>query len=228
MNAKAILLVILNLFCAVALFGGDLNKPEQEKLRKAFSKGQEFFLIPLYLEGGVRGYTTYEIHENLLPRLKPYRGAGSQPDLSLLRGDKVIIEKINASGDYFELLIKAVEWKTVHFSPRAKFYGTLLLGLPALAATQGDSKFQPDVKLRFFGKSAGVVQTLVAQILSEKKPSSDLKPGMSPDEVLKILGDPSEIINFGNKKTFRYANKEVIFVDEKLTDVVFGDSGVKK
>lgn len=228
MNARASLIVLMFLSSSLPIRGGDLSKQDQQALEKAFPKAQEFFMIPPYLEGGGRGFITYNIHANAPPELKSPGRAGYQPDLRLLRGDKVLIQKVDAKGDYFEIIVKTVAWKTVYFSPKDKLYGAIILGFPGAAAMKGDAKLQPEVKLRFFGTSAEEVQALVAQFLSEKQPSFDLKPGMSPDEVLKVLGDPSEIINFGNKKTFRYANKEVIFVDEKLADVVFGDTGAKK
>jgi hypothetical protein len=56
----------------------------------------------------------------------------------------------------------------------------------------------------------------------------DLNPGMSPDEVRKIVGDPREIINFGNKTTFRFLKFDVVFVDGKLVEVLFRDPGAKK
>jgi len=74
-----------------------------------------------------------------------------------------------------------------------------------MAAGQGEYFLQPQSKLRFFGKSAEDIQFLVAKFLSTEPPTIDLQPGMSPDQVKTILGDPSEIIVFGNKKTFRYA-----------------------
>jgi len=67
MSSRIVLLAIVNLFCACTIFGGDLNKQEQEKLRKSFAKGQQFFLIHQYLEGDVKGLHIYKIRADADP-----------------------------------------------------------------------------------------------------------------------------------------------------------------
>jgi hypothetical protein len=227
MNAKTSNFVVMILFCAVVLFGNDLTKQDQEKLRKAFMKGQAWFLVCPYLEGDVKGLHIYNIRANAAPEFKPSWRDVINPELRLLRGDKVVVESIDARGDYFELRIKSVERKTAHPTSSQRLVGTAILGLPGMAAGQGEYNLQPQSKLRFFGKSAEEIQALVGKFLSSQPPTIDLKPGMSPDEVRQIAGDPTEIIVFGNKKTLRYPNMDVVFVDDKLESVAFRDP-VKK
>lgn len=180
MNARNVCLVILNSFCATVLFGTSLPKQDQEKLRKVFLKGQESFLICPYLEGSVNGLTLYNIRANASPELKSSWRASANPGLRLVRGDRVIIERVNARGDCLELLIKTIKSKTFNATPRERALLTVFLGLPGMAAEQGEFKLQPDVKLRFFGNSADEIQAMVCKYLSSEQPTIDLKPGCLP------------------------------------------------
>jgi hypothetical protein len=219
------------LFRGVALFGADLSKQEQEKLKKFFEKDQSFFLITTYLEGDVKGLHVYNIRSNANPEFVPSWRDVVNPERRLLRGDKITVQSVSLNDKYLELRIKAVEKKSAHATASQRYAITAIGGLPGMAASQGEYSLQPQAKLRFFGKSAEEIQSLVSKFICSKPPTIDLEPGMSSDEVRNVLGDPSEIINFGNKKTFRYVNnsiKEVVFIEDKLSDIIFRESDIKK
>ena len=50
---------------------------------------------------------------------------------------------------------------------------------------------------------------------------TEIKPGMTPDEVRSALGDPDAEVVFGGKKQWAYPGLTVVFVDGKVTDVQF-------
>lgn len=227
MKTRTVVSAIMILFSTVVIFGNDLSKQDQQTLRKAFMKGQKLFLIHPYLEGDIKGLHVYNIRAGADPELKTSWRDVVNPERRLLRGDKVVIESVDARGDYLELRIKTVERKTAHLTSSQRFLGTAVFGLPGMAAGQGEYNLQPQSKLRFFGKSAQEVQTLVSKFISSDPPTLDLQPGMSPDQVRQIAGDPTEIVILGNKKTLRYPNMDVIFVDDKLETVAFRET-VKK
>lgn len=227
MNARTMVLIFISFFWAVVLFGNDLTKQDQEKLRKAFTKAQALFLMHPYLEGDIKGLHIYNIRADAEPEFKTSWRDVVNPERRLLRGDKIVIENVDIRADYLELRIKAIERKTAHFTSSERLLGTAVLGLPGMAAGQGEYSLQPQSKLRFFGKSAVDIKALVSKYLSSEPPTIDLKPGMSPDEVRRIAGDPAEIMVFGNKRTFRYLNMDVVFLADKLESVAFRDP-VKK
>jgi hypothetical protein len=43
--------------------------------------------------------------------------------------------------------------------------------------------------------------------------------GQSPEQVRSILGEPSKVVDLGNKKMFVYKDLKITFVDAKVTDV---------
>jgi hypothetical protein len=228
MNARASFLIMANIFYAFALFGGDLSNAEQEKLKKTFTKGQSFFLIQPYLEGDVKGLHIYNVRPVATPEFVPSWRDVVNPERRLLRGDKVIVQSVDTNGNYLELRIKAVERRSAHATAGQRYLMTAIGGLPGMAAGQGEYSLQPQSKLRFFGKSATDIEFLISKFLSAEPPTIDLQPGMSPNEVKAVLGDPNEIVNFGNKKTFKYPDKDIVFIDDKLADMIFKDSGSKK
>lgn len=50
-------------------------------------------------------------------------------------------------------------------------------------------------------------------------PAVNISLGMSIDDVVAAMGQPTQIADLGSKKTYFYANMKVIFVDGKVSDV---------
>ncbi len=52
-----------------------------------------------------------------------------------------------------------------------------------------------------------------------QQPTATVNMGMSPDQVVGALGQPMQIIDLGAKKTYKYKDMKVIFVNNKVSDV---------
>ena len=50
---------------------------------------------------------------------------------------------------------------------------------------------------------------------------TEIKPGMTTDEVRRALGDPDAEVVFGGKTQWSYPGLTVVFVNDKVTDVRF-------
>jgi outer membrane protein assembly factor BamE (lipoprotein component of BamABCDE complex) len=57
-----------------------------------------------------------------------------------------------------------------------------------------------------------------AQPAAPPQPPATVQLGMSPDQVVAILGQPNKIIDLGGKKIFVYKDIKVTFVNGKVTD----------
>jgi len=220
------LLMLLFAWPSFTVYAGDLIKQDKALLRQTYEKGQEFYLIKPYLEGDWKGLHVYKIRPDAPVEFDPSWRDVVNPDHRLLRGDKVVIQSVKVKGNHLELRIQTIERKVAEATASQRFWGTALFGLAGMAGGTGKYNLQPQSKLRFFGDSADEIKRLVAEYLSHDPPKIELHPGMSPEEVKEVLGEPMEIFVFGNKKTFKYTHMDAIFIDNSLEDVVFPEKGI--
>jgi len=57
------------------------------------------------------------------------------------------------------------------------------------------------------------------QQTSQKAKNVELRPGMTKEEVLKVLGEPEKTVVFGKKATLKYKDMTVELEDDKVVDV---------
>lgn len=54
-----------------------------------------------------------------------------------------------------------------------------------------------------------------------KSEEASINPGMTPEEVLKAMGEPEKKVTFGKRSLWNYRGMQVVFEDGKVTDVKF-------
>lgn len=201
----AILVVFLSF---LTLAGAKLSKADKELLRDTYKEGQKLFLLKPYLEADRKGLHVYKIRSDSPPEFHESWRDGVYPERRLLRGDKVTVESAKVKNDHLELRIRILERTGLHVTG---------LGFPR--------HVRPQSKLRFFGDTAEEIKGLVENYLSFEPPKIELQLGMSLAEVKELLGEPLQILVFGERETFKYMTLEVIFVDDKLNDIRFQEVG---
>ena len=68
------------------------------------------------------------------------------------------------------------------------------------------------------GESAAGPATAAA-LAPPRRPAAEIQPGMSPDDVRRLLGPPTEELLFGEKTRWTYPDRTVIFEDGKVKEV---------
>ncbi len=58
-----------------------------------------------------------------------------------------------------------------------------------------------------------------AAVAPTRRPAAEIRPGMSPDDVRRLLGSPTEELLFGDKTRWTYPDRTVIFEDGKVKEV---------
>ena len=68
------------------------------------------------------------------------------------------------------------------------------------------------------GESAAGPATAAA-LAPPRRPAAEIQPGMSPDDVRRLLGPPTEELLFGEKTRWTYPDRTVIFENGKVKEV---------
>jgi hypothetical protein len=71
------------------------------------------------------------------------------------------------------------------------------------------------------GASASQADASAPSAGSSDTADATIHPGMTPDDVIKALGEPQKKVNFGTKSMWAYKGMQVVFESGKVTDVKF-------
>jgi hypothetical protein len=65
---------------------------------------------------------------------------------------------------------------------------------------------------------AGAVETAGSPGEAEAE-AGEVRPGMTPDEVRRLLGEPDSALVFGERLRWAYPDRTVVFEDDRVTEV---------